>query len=126
VASTLAEGLVKALRITTPIYLIEGRDVAIFETVEDAQAELEPVLVRRQSDVGFDATGRPLVIESDARTVLISLNESAKADPQALAERLRRYLVAIGEKRAGEEECDLPCLVELSRAHAVRTHSNRL
>lgn len=110
------------MHIATPIYLIEGRDIAIFQTVEDAQAELEPALVRQQSDVGFDARGQRLAIESDERTVLISLDEHAEADPKALAERLRRYLIAVGEKRAGEEDCDLPCLVELSRAHAVPTH----
>jgi hypothetical protein len=70
--------------------------------------------------------GRPLSIESDARTVTISLNEQAEADPQGLEARLHRFLIAIGEKRAEEDGCDLPCLVELSRAHAVPSRSKPL
>lgn len=100
------------------IFVVEGDDVGIFESVEHAQNHLEPVDVKDGIYEGYDGLGRLLRITTDGRDTFIELAQDEPSDITALETTLRTYLVHVGEKRAAQAGCNLPCLVEISGRHA--------
>jgi hypothetical protein len=102
-----------------PIFILEGHDLGIFDDVEQAQAQLEPIDVKDGIYEGYDAHGRRLRIWTDGKRTFIELEEEQASDASSLESELRADLIRLGEDRAAEADCDLPCLVEISGRHAV-------
>ncbi len=101
-----------------PIFILEGHDAAIFESVEQAQSHLEPIDVKHGVNDAYDGQGRRLRISTDGRDIVIELAEEEPSDFSSLEAELRAHLVRRGEKVAAEAECHLPCLVDMSWRHA--------
>jgi hypothetical protein len=101
-----------------PIFLIDGRDVGIFATIERAERHLEPEYLDQREE-GFDALGRRLRISTDGTRVEIHLAESRPSNTRHFEDVLRHYLEWVGEDAGGKGECDLPCLVEIAQRHAI-------
>jgi hypothetical protein len=101
-----------------PIFILEGHDVGIFDSLGQAQNQLEPVDVEAGIYQGFDAHGRRLGISTDGTAIFIEIVELEPTDFSSLENELRAHLLRLGERDAGEADCDLPCLVEISERHA--------
>jgi len=90
-----------------PIFVFEGDDLSVHDSVEGAEGFLEPPDVREGIYVAFDSQGRVLTVELDGqRTVLTPAEDS----PQQFEAKLRDYLRAVDEPKGSETGCDLPCL----------------
>jgi len=107
-----------------PIFILEGHDVGIFDSLRQAQNQLEPVDVKAGIYQGYDAHGRRLGISTDGRDIFMEVMERAPTDFSSLENELRAYLLSLGENGAGEVGCDLPCLVEISPRHAEFSRSS--
>jgi hypothetical protein len=101
-----------------PIFIVEGHDLGIYDDVEQAKTYPEPIDVKDGIYEGYDAHGRRLRIWTDGRHTFIELGEEEPSDFSSLETELRAHLIRLGEERAAEAGCDLPCLVELSGRHA--------
>ncbi|MGH2682092.1 MAG: hypothetical protein ACRDIX_02540 [Actinomycetota bacterium] len=101
-----------------PIFILEGHDLGIFDDVERAQLQLEPIDVKDGIYEGYDAQGRRLRIWTDGKGTFIELEEEQPSDVSRFESELRADLIRLGEDRAAEADCDLPCLVEISGRHA--------
>jgi hypothetical protein len=104
-----------------PIFIVEGHDVGIYESLEVAESDLEPIDVKAGVYAGYDAGGRRLKIETDGKLTFITLAELEQSGAIELEEVLREYLDAMGESSARDPACDLPGLVQDGREHSDNT-----
>ncbi len=102
-----------------PIFVVEGHDVYVYESLARAEGDLEPQDVTAGVYTAYDALGRYMKIETDGKSTTLSLAEAEETGARDLEEPLRGYLKAMGEPRARDTQCDLPCLVEAAREHAT-------
>lgn len=109
----------KSLSPELPIFVVEGHDVGIYDSVDRAEAHLEPIDVAADVYTGYDALGRRLKIETDGKFTSITVAEAEATATRELEEALREYLNRMGELGATNPECDLPCLIEAAREHAT-------
>jgi hypothetical protein len=100
---------------TPPVFVIDGLDVGVFKSIEDAVLQLEPVDVNRGEYSAYDGEGRSLRLAVDGSKVTAHLAEAKASHADELSVALREFLKAMGEKTADDPGCDLPCLVEASR-----------
>lgn len=98
---------------TPPIFVIEDRDVGVYESVQEVQLHLEPVFIAE--NVAYDAQGRLLRLETDGRRVTVSLAEHEPTHASELEGAIREFLKWMKEPMADDPTCDLPCLVEACR-----------
>lgn len=108
-------------KIILPIFVIEGEDVIIFNSLEDVQSQLEPIDVRNNIFISYDAEGKLVKIETDGRYINVKLVEEEPMHVAELEALLRNYLIAMKEPEAEEATCDLQCLVQLSLKYACKT-----
>ena len=99
----------------SPIFVVEGLDIGVYATVEDAKLSLEPWWVEQNLGVVYDAEGRLLKLDSGDKSVYISLGEAEPTHAAELEAILRSYLKAIGDPRGDDLSCNLKCLVEYCR-----------
>ena len=97
---------------TPPIFIVEGLDVTVHRSVEDAQSWLEPWWIKQKEGVAYDAEGRLLHLKISKRHISMTLAEEEPKHPSGLESILRRFLKAIGEPIGDDLLCTLPCLVE--------------
>lgn len=95
-----------------PIFVIEGDDVIVYESVE---VDLEAIDVEAGGLVAYDAEGRLLRLETNRGQVMVSVAEEKPTHATELEFALRNFLKATGEPLAGDPACDLKCLVNASR-----------
>ena len=103
-----------------PIFIIDGEDVSIYKSVQDAAFHLEPIDVRNGEYVAYDSKGNLLRLETtqdDNSPIVISFAEEGLAHVKALEVTLRGYLKAMGEQVNIDPPYDLSCLVELSQKY---------
>jgi hypothetical protein len=112
-ASTMGKGPLKR-QPKPPIFAVDGLDVAVYATTQDAFLHLEPSDVEDGSERIYDAEGRLVLIETDGTKITggSCADEPSHADELTLA--LRGFLAMMNEPQADDPTCDLPCLVELS------------
>lgn len=109
-----------------PIFVSEGRDVDVYASVWQAEADLETVDVEGEIYTGYDAAGRRLRIEARGEEVNISLAEDEPSAVAELSSLLRGYLEYKGDLSPQDPDCDLSCLVLLSRRYAIPERSSVL
>jgi hypothetical protein len=109
--------------VEAPVFVLEGHDLGIFQSVEHAQNHLEPVDVKAGLNEGYDAQGRRLRITTDGRHTLIELAEDEPSDFSNLEQELRGHLIRLGEQGARDTTCDLRCLVQLAVGHTEQPFS---
>ena len=106
----MGEGLVTIPRL--PIFVIEGLDVSVYSSVDDAQRSLEPWWIKEDRGDVYDAEGRLMQGEAGRIRVTLSLSEEYPAHAEELENALRAYLRAIGSPAGNDQECKLLCLVD--------------
>jgi hypothetical protein len=107
---------------TPPIFVIEGRDVTIFESLEDAQLQVEPIDVLEGVYVAYDAEGRILRMVVEGDQVKVRLGEDEPTHAEELSRILKDYLKELGELTNEESTHELSRLVEACRkfTHVLR------
>ena len=98
-----------------PIFVIDGLDVGVFKSIEEAVLQLEPLDVDRGEYSAYDAQGRLLKLVVDGARVTAQLAESEASHARELSALLREFLEAMGELNETDPECDLRYLVDASR-----------
>lgn len=100
-----------------PIFVAEGLDIGIFETVEDAERSLEPWWVEEGLGRVYDAQGRLLVLKVKGKRVSIQSSELEPSHVEEMKSLLREYLKVRSAPEGNDQNCDLPCLVEVCRKY---------
>jgi hypothetical protein len=113
-AQTLGEGMVMG-EPQAPIFAVDGLDVAVYATLDDALLHLEPIDVANKVNLVYDAKGRLLHLLTDGKKNVAQLAEQEPLHAGELAAALRAFLAAVGETVPDDLLCDLPCLVEASK-----------
>jgi hypothetical protein len=113
-AQTLGEGMVMS-KPHPPIFAVEGLDVAVYSSLEDALLHLEPIDVANRINLVYDAKGRLLHLSTDGKRNTAQLAEQEPLHANELAAALRAFLGAVGDAAAADPLCDLACLVEASK-----------
>jgi len=98
-----------------PIFIVDGFDIAVFPSVEDAEHHFEPRYFDPGDQAAYDAEGRLIRLEGTGNDVLARLAEDEPTHAAELAGALRAYLKEMKEPAADDPTCDLPCLVDACR-----------
>src|SRR6478736_1616758 len=101
-----------------PIILIDGGDVQMFQTKEQAENWLEPWAIE-DGCVGFDATARPLNFFLSSGAIRITCCDEDPQNQQVVSESLRQYLVAVGVGEHLVRDSDLRTLVAMASQYAM-------
>jgi hypothetical protein len=94
-----------------PVFVVEGNDLSVYNTLKRVQNQLEPQDVLKQVYEGYDAEGRLLSLKVERRRVVISLAEENPTHTKTLENAIRNYLRAANDPLGDDESCDLNCLV---------------
>jgi len=100
---------------TAPIFIIDGLDVGVFASLDEALLQLESIDVKTGEYSSYDAEGRRIQLTVDGDKVIGHLAAPTSTHAHELSAALREFLKAMGESNAEDADCDLQCLVELSR-----------
>ena len=95
-----------------PIFVVEGLDIGIYDSVKDAAQALEPWWVQQKEGSVYDAEGRLLTPEISGPRVVELIPEDPPAHAGELETALRAFLKEIGEAISDDPNCTLPCLVD--------------
>ncbi|HYQ82430.1 MAG TPA: hypothetical protein VEP28_00170 [Rubrobacter sp.] len=96
-----------------PVIVAEGLDLKLYDSVRDAELDLEPVDVQAGCYVGYDSEGHELLFAVQEGRVEISAAESSPGHRRKLAELLRTALASAG--RPIEAGAGLEDLIEAAR-----------
>lgn len=96
-----------------PLIVAEGLDLKLYDSVRDAELDLEPVDVQDGCYVGYDSEGRELLLTVREEKIEISAAEASPGHRRHLAELLRAALAAVG--RPIQADSELEDLVEAAR-----------
>jgi len=113
-ASTMGEGILKQ-NPRPPIFIIDGEDVGIFSSLDDALLQLEAIDVLHGEYTAYDADGNLLELSVDGERIVAKLPQSEPCRAEQLSTALRQFLDHMGVTRATDPACDLSCLVEESK-----------
>jgi len=108
-----------------PIFVVEGLDIGIYASAEDAMRDLEPWWVRQKEGLVYDAEGRMLTPEISGLRVTELIPEDPPAHAKELEAALRAFLKEIGEAIADDPNCILPCLVDVAGKLSEKKHSRK-
>jgi len=106
-----------------PIFVVDGSDISVHSSLEDAALQLEPIDVKDKLYAAYDSEGRLLNLGADRQRVKVSLAEELPNHAHELEEALRRYLSAIGKPEGSDPQCNLPRLVEVCKEFIVPPRS---
>src|SRR5215510_8023151 len=81
---------------TPPIFIVDGLDVGVFESLDDAVLQLEAVDVENGEYSSYDAEGRSLRLMTHGDRVLAQLDEREPSHADELSAVLRDFLKAAG------------------------------
>jgi hypothetical protein len=99
-------------------FIIEGNDVGVYPSINDAQRNLEAIDVIHSEYLGFDSEGRQLSLAVDSKKrVIIKFAEEHPTHQKDLEAILRKFLVAIGETRYADLKFGFPELVQACQKH---------
>ena len=102
-----------------PIFIYEPIDMSIYNSVEDAEKDLEAIDVLENTYRSYDACGRHLklevITEDEYQIVKVKLAEIEPTHINELKADLNEYLIATGDIETNESE--LSTLIELSKKH---------
>lgn len=114
--------------------IVEGNDVSLFSTKEQAEAALEAIDVRDGVYVGYDADGRLLQISPKGASSEISLTEAEPTHVDDLRDVLRRHLQYLGRAPEADDLGSLLTVCAVSwwggivdaQAERIAPHKNRV
>ena len=104
--------------IALPILIAEGWDLKLYDSIRDAELDLEAIDVEDGIYAGYDADGRLLKIETRASAVVLSAAEASPSHQGQLEELLRGALRMTGHLPEGADS--LESLVEAARVFTFR------
>lgn len=99
--------------VTPPIVAAEGMDIKLYESLGDAELDLEVVDVEDGVFTLFDAEGRKLRALAMGSRVIIKAEEDTPGHKSELEDLLRAFLLSIGRATAPSE--DLGTLLDRCR-----------
>jgi hypothetical protein len=100
-----------------PITLDSNGDLEVFETIADAERSLEPMDLEPDGPVVFDADGLLLRAERTPRGLFgadrMTLHAAGQAPEHmpSLEQRLRRFLLRVGESEASIENATVDAML---------------
>ena len=99
-----------------PFFLIEGRDLIVYQRAKDAETDLEAIDVRHGAYRFFRADGVQLELETRGERVVVGSHELGRF-PEELARAIRDRLQALPATRRASSDAYLrdATLVELVR-----------
>ena len=95
-----------------PIIIAEGWDVILYDKIQDAELDLEPIDVKDGIYKGYDAEGRLLRISTDGKKVRIFAVEDEHTHAKELEDFLRECLEKVSEKAVADQSPDLASLLK--------------
>jgi hypothetical protein len=81
---------------TPPIFIVDGLDVGVFASLEEAVLQLEAVDVRNGEYSGYDATGRSILLTTDQDKVVGQLAQKEPSHANELVMALRDFSEGVG------------------------------
>jgi hypothetical protein len=109
-APPLGEGVLMRKAII-PIFIVDGLDVSAYGSLDEAVAGLEPVDIKNNAYVMYDAEGTLIRLTTDGNRITASVDDEPKHATQ-LEYALREFLTLMDDTQADQASCDLPCLVK--------------
>jgi ribosomal protein S20 len=103
------------MKIKTPIIIEEPGSLYLYNSVEDAERDLEYYDVDENVYRGWDSSGRVLNISSDEKNVNITLEEGSRYDNNVLKKVLRRYIKDVNKDIDIYKEDDLDYLLNQAK-----------
>lgn len=97
--------------VTPPIFIVDGLDVGIFESLRDVELHLEPIGANNQTREIYDAEGRLIRVDVKGNRVTAVVEEANPTHARELEAALRAFLGEMNEPLASDPECDLTCLI---------------
>jgi hypothetical protein len=94
-----------------PIFVVEGLDISVHDTVESAERSLEPWWVNEECGSVFDASGRLIQLKAGKHRVRIESWEEVPAHADELRSFLSDYLKLKGHPREQSANAELSDLV---------------
>lgn len=101
-----------------PVIVAEGWDIHLYDSIRDAELNLEPIDVESGIYTGYDSQGRLLKIETRDSAVVLSAAEASPTHRQQLEELLRGSLRMTGHLPQGADS--LESLVEAARVFTFK------
>ncbi len=98
------------MEIKLPIFIIEGDDIAIYKTLNDARNNLEISDVSQGIYKGYDAEGYPIRISVENKGIILA-HSGAASEIDILKAKLKNYLEWMGDKYEKSGDCDVSYLL---------------
>ena len=101
------------MNIKLPLIINESGDVTLYNSVFDAEQNLEPIDVHEGRYKGYDGAGRLLRIECFGNNVKIELAESSPSQIHELYQLLKHMVEFFGKSCDGIEPDDIDSLIDM-------------
>jgi hypothetical protein len=98
-----------------PIFLVDDPDVFVYTSLNEAEADIEPLDVQPGGFRTYDSEGKLIRLEVKGSRVLASLAEDQPTHAGDLEIAPRNFLEANNDSIAKNPTCDLKCLVNSCR-----------
>ena len=113
------------MTLSLPLLIFEDFDLCLYESLEDAMMNLEPIDVSDGVCLGFDARGRRLEIQTDGTSILIGARESEPTHEGDLRNLLKKVLELSNDREASQHD-DLDILVRACRNFTFQPRQQNL
>jgi hypothetical protein len=101
--------------VIAPIFIVDDLDVVVYESLDEAEADIEPHDVQPGGFRTYDSEGRLIKLEVKGSRVVASLAEDQPTHAEELEFALRNFFDAKNDPIAKNPTCDLKCLVNACR-----------
>lgn len=107
------------MHIELPIFIVEGHDVAVFQTLEKAEGHIESIDVKNNIYDGYDSSGQRLKFDVHKNNIVIGLDEEIPCDAKVLEKILRDYLKSIDASYCDDKIHNLNDVIDECVKHAI-------
>ena len=105
--------------IIPPIFIVEDLDVGVYASIHDVERHLEPIDIRNQEYVAYDAVGKLLRLGINGNRVTVLPAEHKPSHASKLKKTLCDFLKAIKKPVTDDQRRKLSLLVEASKEFVV-------
>lgn len=101
--------------VTPPIFIVDGLDIGVFESLRDVELHLEPIGLKNETREIYDSEGRLIRVEAKGNRIIAVVEEPNPKHARELEAALRGFLAEMNEPLAADPGCDLSCLVNAAQ-----------
>lgn len=101
---------IKAGQVHLPIFIVDDLDVSSYKSLDEALSGLEPIDIKNNAYIMYDAEGRVVQLATDGKRITAIIEDEPSHAVQ-LESSLRKFLGLMGDTLADDVSCNLPCLV---------------